>query len=361
MSKQFVRNRKQFVRIADTHSETLTINIGVPQGSVLGPLLFLLYINDLHFSIKHSKTRYFADDTCLLLTSNSLKQLKKHMNQDLKHLCKWLLANKISLNKEKTEAILFRHPNKNINYDLKLKLDGKKLQLTNFVKYLGVYLDSNLNWSKHVDTIAPKLSRAVGMLAKIRHYVSTDTLRNIYFAIFHSILTYGAQVWGQNENKNLKRLLLIQKRALRVINFAEYNSSTSQLFFDSKIMKLDDHVTIQNYLLAHDFINHNLPPPLISLFQHAQLQDNPQPSVTRTISTTPVAAKLLLPKARTQAGLNSTIYRSCATWNYLTTLYFPNTDTDQPYKSPCTLSKFTCKKTLNKKLSEKYIQIEDVE
>ena len=156
---------------------------------MLGPLLFLLYINDLHFSIKHSKTRYFADDTCLLLVNKSLKQLKKHMNHDLKHLYNWLVANKISLNKDKTETVLFRHPNKKLDYDLKLKLNGKNLKLTNSVKYLGVYLDSHLNWDKHVEILAPKLNRAAGMLAKMRHYVSSDSLRNIYFSIFHSILS----------------------------------------------------------------------------------------------------------------------------------------------------------------------------
>ena len=123
--RSYLNNRKQFVRIEDSESDTATINIGVPQGSVLGPLLFLLYINDLHFCIKHSKTRYFADDTYLLLVIKSLKQLKKHMNHDLKHLYNWLIANKISLNKDKTETVLFRHPNKKLDYDLKLKLNGK--------------------------------------------------------------------------------------------------------------------------------------------------------------------------------------------------------------------------------------------
>ena len=174
--RSYLSNRKQFVRIEEADSITASVNIGVPQGSVLGPLLFLLYINDLHLCIKHSKTRYFADDTCLLLVGKSLKQLKKHMNCDLKHLYSWLVANKISLNKDKTETILFRHPNKKINYDLKLKLNGKKLQLTNSVKYLGVHLDSHLNWSKHIEVLAPKLNRAAGMLAKIRHYVSVNDL-----------------------------------------------------------------------------------------------------------------------------------------------------------------------------------------
>ena len=141
------------------------------------------------------------------------------------------------------------------------------------MKYLGVYLDSHLNWDKHVEILAPKLNRAAGMLAKMRHYVSSDSLRNIYFSIFHSILTYGSQIWGQTTNKHINRVILIQKKALRIINFAEYNAPTSQLFCDSRIIKFTDHVAIQNFLLAHDFINHNLPFPLINLFEQPQNND----------------------------------------------------------------------------------------
>ena len=148
--KSYLSNRTQFVSINGFVSNTNNIHVGVPQGSVLGPLLFLIYINDLNAAINYSTVHHFADDTNLLITGKSLKSIKKRANIDLKLLYNWLKANKISLNSSKTEAILFRHPNKAINYDLKLKIDGKKIYLNNTVKYLGVYLDQHLNWKCHI-------------------------------------------------------------------------------------------------------------------------------------------------------------------------------------------------------------------
>ena len=190
--RSYLTNRKQYVSILGSESQPSIIEFGVPQGSVLGPLLFLLYINDLHKAIKYSKTRHFADDTNILIHNNSLKQVKKYLNLDLRQLCTWLKANKISLNRSKTELIIFRHPNKQINYDLKIKINGKHLQPTNSVKYLGIYLDPFLNWSVQTDSLSVKLSRATGMLSKIRHYVSKTKLRSIYYGIFSlMLLKYG--------------------------------------------------------------------------------------------------------------------------------------------------------------------------
>ena len=166
----YLTNRKQFVSIMGHDSTIADIEFGVPQGSVLGPLLFLIYINDLNLAMKYSKTRHFADDTNLLIRNAHLKQLQKQLNKDLKQLCHWLKANKLSLNTSKTELILFRHPNKKINYDLKVKINGKQLLQLNSVKYLGTLLDAHLNWSAHASSLALKLNRAAGMLAKVRHF-----------------------------------------------------------------------------------------------------------------------------------------------------------------------------------------------
>ena len=316
------------------------MDFGVPQGSVLGPLLFLIYINDLHKAIKFSKTRHFADDTNLLIENNSLKQLKKQLNHDLRQLCNWLKANKISLNCSKTELILFRHPNKQINYDLKVKINGKKLIASHFVKYLGIFLDSHLNWSYHADCLATKLTRAAGMLAKIRHYVSSGTLRNIYFGIFSSLLTYGCQVWGQFSNKHICRLQHIQNRAIKIINFANFREPLDPLYYKSKILKLSDYVKLLNFNYVHNTLNGNLPVPLKNAFTVAT---NTYSHDTRGASN----HKMLLPKVRTQPyGICSVKYQSVGFWNIMVSEF--------PEDKLHLKSKYICKKKITNYFLDQY-------
>ena len=141
--KSYLSNRTQYVTIQGNDSETEQTKHGVPQGSVLGPLLFLLYINNLHIAIRYSKVYHFADDTNLLNINLSPKQMQKHVNIDLKLLYKWLLANKISLNSTKTEVIFFHKTGHPINeYNFNIKINGHKIKPSEYLKYLGIYLDS---------------------------------------------------------------------------------------------------------------------------------------------------------------------------------------------------------------------------
>ena len=155
----------------------------------------------MHNAIKFSTVHHFPDDTNLLVSNSCIKKIQDQINLDLKYLCKWLKANKISLNDSKTKVVIFRHQDKPIMYrkypgdtlsmwNITIKIDGKKIEPSSHVKYLGILIDSFLNCDFHVDELSTKLSRAVGMLAKIRHYINEKTLSMVYHGIFSSLLLW---------------------------------------------------------------------------------------------------------------------------------------------------------------------------
>ena len=224
-----LNDRTQFVSVNGFNSDYKTVKYGVPQGSVLGPLLFLIFINDLNIAIKNSETFHFADDTCLLNIKDSIKKINKVVNKDLKFLIQWLHANKISLNVAKTEVIIFRRKKKQLDFDLNLKVCGKKLQASSYVKYLGIYLDQYLDWSPHANHLSDKLIKTNAMLCKLCHYVNEATIKSIYYVVFHSHLSYVCTAWGQNLNPK-HRINLLQKKAMRITSFAHYDAHVLPIF-----------------------------------------------------------------------------------------------------------------------------------
>ena len=169
--KSYLSNCNQYVSINGYESGLAAINCGVSQGSVLGPPLSLLYINDLNQAIKFCKVHHFANDTNLSCLSNSIKNVNKLANADLKHLLNWLNANKISLNVKKTEIIIFKSKQKKLEGDLKIKLCGKRPYPPASVKYLGIKIDANLTWQHHVNDLSIKLNRTNALLSKMRKYI----------------------------------------------------------------------------------------------------------------------------------------------------------------------------------------------
>ena len=132
----------QYTLIKERESSLRTVSHGAPQGSILGPLLFILFINDMHNSVEYCKVHQYADDTKLLLTDNSLKKVNRQVNRDLSLVCHWLRANKINLNASKTEIIIFRSKNIQITKHLNFRISGQKINTCRNVKYLGVIFTS---------------------------------------------------------------------------------------------------------------------------------------------------------------------------------------------------------------------------
>ena len=197
------------------------------------------------------------------------------MNVDLKCLCLWLLANKIALNKTKTELIFFKKPNTEIPFNI-IKINGMKLCPSKCIKYLGIYLDEHLNGSAHINTLLPKLRRANGMLAKIRHYTSPDQVKSIYYAIFASHMTYGCQVWGISFNNTcIRKIQTLQNNALRIITFApDFRDHVTPLYANQNILKIKDLISLKNLQLIHDYFKNKLPSTFNDFYRLEEHEDS---------------------------------------------------------------------------------------
>ena len=155
--KSFLNNRKQFVSINGFESSKLNITCGVPKGSTLGPLLFLIYLNDLRFCLNKSSSNHFAVDTCLIYARKMVKTLETDLNTDLKATSEWLKANRLSLNIKKSKLIIFQSKSKKVDFtSFSIKLEGSKLKPSKYVKYLGIFIDENLSWSTHINELSKK-------------------------------------------------------------------------------------------------------------------------------------------------------------------------------------------------------------
>ena len=166
--KSYLTNRQQKTSIKSIFSDSLTVSYGVPQGSILSPLLFLIYINDLNNAIAHSMVHHSADDTNIISSHKSLKKVNKFINHDLSLLVQWLQANRTSLNTSKTEIILLWTKNKKITKKLNFRISGQKVDTIKQTKYLGIYLDEGVTWKYQTEQIKSKQGRSSSKIEVLR-------------------------------------------------------------------------------------------------------------------------------------------------------------------------------------------------
>ena len=268
--KSYLNNRKQYTKINGVKSSSQPIEYGVPQGSVLGPLLFLIYINDIPHAFKNAKPSLFADDTNIFIFHKSKEVLFRNANKELEALGDWLLSNKLSLsigiNKE-TKFSLFS-PKQNIdNTNLpNLTLLGQNIPQTDYVRYLGVLLDDCLTFKPHISKLCDKLKQYTGIFYLLRHNLPQKCLRTLYFTFIFNNLYYCAEIYGNTIASYLNPLQIAQNAALRALQFKNRYFPINEMHKEYQILKVPDVVEYKLSKLIHSLISGSpkLPEPLQS-------------------------------------------------------------------------------------------------
>ena len=278
----YLSNRIQYVEIENTKSPLQKISTGVPQGSILGPLLFLIYINDLHTASNFISIMY-ADDTNLLSTicnftgdTSSHSSFSDNVNKELTKVSDWLAVNKLSLNVDKTKFMIFHTKQKQLSHEQipNIKINNQQVERVKNFKFLGVLIDHNLTWNNHVTLISNKLSRTCGILAKLKNLLPKCILQIIYNALFLSHLNYGITAWGFH---SCSRLIKLQKKAVRLISKSKYNAHTSPIFKSLGLLKVTDIFKLSCMKLYFKYENNMLPSYFNHLFNNNQAQQTERP------------------------------------------------------------------------------------
>jgi hypothetical protein len=303
--KNYLSHRKQYVVVNKMSSSTSCVRCGVPQGSILGPILFLIYVNDLNYASSKLENIMFADDTNLFLTGNSINEVERQLNEELLTIAEWFQSNRLSLNITKTSYMIFSNIK---NLSAKLFIDKVPLSIQYDTKFLGVILSSNLKWNKHIEIVRNKSSKNIGIISKVRHLLPQHLTRTLYQTLVNPYISYCNLVWSlPYKTTNLEKILKIQKRYCRLITFSTYRQHSRPLFQRLSILSVYD--TYKYQLLIHIYKTlHNLIP---------NSQDYYIPNSLVHDHDTRQRSNLHIPQCRTTNKQNTISYQGPLLWNLL--------------------------------------------
>ena len=309
--QNYLADRKQSVMLGNVMSSFKQITCGVPQGSILGPLLFSIYVRDLPGQAVCCGVSQFADDTAVHAASASILEIEHRLNDDLRQTAKWLRSKKLHINAVKTQVVLFGGRRALLkNPELNISLEGERLQQVKCVKYLGVMLNNNLSWSAHVDYLQRKTNRIVKMLRRLRYTVPSCVIRNIYTAIVLPSMDYCDVVWSGCTRTAAKKLEVVQNNAARAVLGAPYRSSATALRTQLCWVTLEKRRELHTAVWVHRCLRPGVTPSYLHvIFQPLRKQHQ---HCTRLSEH-----GVLVPRAHTNMMLKSFHYRGAVVWNSL--------------------------------------------
>ena len=309
--KSYLKDRQQKCFVNGRLSESRALTCGVPQGTILGPLLFLLYINDLPNCHSHSQPRMFADDTHLTFADNDITKIERHLNDDLTNISQWLIVNKLTLNMSKTEFMVIGSRQRLYTFDSAsvLLINGAPVKQVESTKLLVLNTDEHLSWSVHVDAISKKIASGLGALKRIRPFVPLSTLHTIFYSLNQPHFDYWSVVWGNCNKTFAAKLQKLQNRSARILTFSSYDTNADCLLEGLGWKNLATQRQIQKSIMLYKSVNGLTPEYLCSKFSER--------SCASGYSLRDTTGKLAVPFPRTNYLKNSFSSSGAVTWNSL--------------------------------------------
>ena len=306
----YLSDRHQYITSYDICSEKVLNRFGVPQGSNLGPSLFLIYINDIPNALT-SPPRLFADDTCLVIHAANPRTLQEKINIELLNVHKWTKANKITLNPKKSSALIVPPKTTLPVPAIDLIFDNNVITISDSAKYLGITIDARLNFDEQINSISNKIARSVGVLSKLKHVLPFTALRNLYYSMIHPHLLYGISIWGNTSDRSLQQLITLQNKAVKIISGGQWRDHVTPYYEQSKILKLKDLYTYEVAKMMHKHSRKQLPSSFNSYFATVNAKH------TRTTRLASSDFNLFLPRYRTKKLQRNFKYQGVKIWNSL--------------------------------------------
>lgn len=283
--QSFISNRYQYTQINNYQSPMEKIECGLPQGSKLSPILYLIYVNDIvNVDIgRKNELLLFADDTCLSNTSNNIITLIEQTNENIEKLSKWFKANRLTLNLNKTKYILShtkKHENEINNSNINLYIDGINIEKVSKYKYLGIIIDNKLTFRDHIDNICKKIKAKIPSIIKIKNKLTTYTKKVLYHAIFHSHLNYGSIIYGTSLASNIMIIKKLQNKIIKIMFGTPINHKAKDLYSKYKILKIDDIIKLNKLVFIHNYI-HDQGSPILHKIKYENITNHLQTYNTR--------------------------------------------------------------------------------
>ena len=258
-------NRRQYVSINGTNSTCLNIACGVPQGSILGPILFILYINDMCKVSPLLKCIIFADGTNFLYTGDDIAEICKTVSTELAKLSTWFNANKLSLNVSNTNFMVLSR--KKINNTLTVSINGTNIERVYITRFLGVLIDHQLDWTDHIKMIKNKIAKNVSVMNRVKHLLNSHALYSLYCTLIMPYLNYCCEAWGNTYKSRIHPLHMLQKKAIRICKHEGYLSHTRPIFLYFKTLCVYDMIDYNNMVFMFKAHNNLLPDRILCYFK----------------------------------------------------------------------------------------------